>query len=272
MSASDLPGALALSRAVDWPHRLEDWQFAHALGRGLVATSDDKVAGTAMWWSHDGKLAKLGMVIVDPALHRSGIGRALMQGVLERITVPTVLLNATPQGEPLYRRLGFEDAGSIVQHQSGAFSAPPAPLRPGERIRPLGQDDLARIVMLDAAAGAARRDNVIAALVEHGEAVVLDEAGAVAGFAIRRRFGRGQFIGPVVARDVAGAKALIAHWIGASAGSFLRIDVPGDCALSDWLQHAGLARVDEVVSMVRGAPLSPPGQFRTFGVVNQALG
>lgn len=272
MTARDLPAALALSQLVNWPHRLEDWQLAHSVGQGLVAVSDDRIVGTAMWWSCDGRIARLGMVIVDPTLQRSGIGHALMQSILDRITASTVMLNATQQGEPLYRRLDFQDTGSIVQHQSAAFSAPTAPLRAGMRVRPLDRDDRPRLVDLDALAGGARRENVIAALIETGDAIVLEDAGTVVGFAVCRRFGRGHLIGPVVARNAVDAKALIAHWIGLRAAAFLRIDVPGDCGLSSWLEQAGLARVDEVVTMVRGARPKQNDQFRVFGIVNQALG
>ena len=113
---------------------------------------------------------------------------------------------------------------------------------------------------------------MIAALIENGEAVVLDEAGETVGFAFYRRFGRGHVIGPVVARDTASAKALISHWVGSNAGMFMRIDVPGESGLSEWLEALGLARVDNVVTMVRGTPLKQAGGFHVFGAVNQALG
>ncbi len=142
MDARDLPAAQALSREVNWPHRLEDWQFVHSVGQGLVAYSGDQLVGTAMWWSYDSRIVRLGMVIVDPTIQRSGIGRALMLGILDRVTEPTVLLNATKQGETLYRQLGFQGIGSIVQHQGASFSAPLVPLRAGERIRPLGRNEL----------------------------------------------------------------------------------------------------------------------------------
>ena len=272
MDARDLPAAQALSREVNWPHRLEDWQFMHSVGQGLVAYSGDQLVGTAMWWSYDNRIARLGMVIVDPTIQRSGIGRALMLGILDRITEPTVLLNATKQGETLYHQLGFQGIGSILQHQGASFSAPLVPLRAGERIRPLGRNELARLVELDAAACGVAREGVIAALIENGEAVVLDEAGETVGFAFYRRFGRGHVIGPVVARDTASAKALISHWVGSNAGMFVRIDVPGKSGLSEWLEALGLPRVDNVVTMVRGTPLKQESGFHVFGTVNQALG
>lgn len=244
----------------------------HSVGHGLVAYSADQLLGTAMWWPFGSRIARLGMVIVSPTAQRSGIGRALMLNVLDRIAERGVLLSATKEGETLYCQLGFQGIGSIVQHQGASFSAPLIPLRAGERIRPSGRNDLARLVDLDAAAWGAPRDSLIAALIENGEAVVLDDAGETVGFAFYRRFGRGHVIGPVVARDTASAKALIAHWIGSNSGMFMRIDVPGESGLSDWLDELGLARVNNVLTMARGTPLKKAGGFHVFGVVNQALG
>lgn len=272
MTAADLPAAHALSREVNWPHRLEDWQFVLSVGEGLVAYSDNRLVGTAMWWTYEQQIARLGMVIVDPAIQRSGIGRALMLGILEQITSPTVVLNATRAGETLYRQLDFQSAATIVQHHGASFAAPLVPLREGERIRPMGRNDAARLVELDALASGVRRDRVIAALIENGEAVVLDEDGETVGFAFYRRFGHGALIGPVIARDTAGARALVAHWIGSNAGMFIRIDVPGDSGLSDWLEELGLVRVSNVYTMYRGAPPRPSDGFHAFALVNQALG
>lgn len=272
MTEADLVAAHELSRAVGWPHRLEDWQFVLSVGEGLVAYSGDRLVGTAMWWSFDKKQVRLGMVIVDPTIQRSGVGRALMLGVLGQVLEPTILLNATKAGETLYRQLDFSSVGSIIQHQGASFSVPLVPLRSGERIRPMGRNDAPKLIELDAAASGIRREGVIAALIETGEAVVLDDGGETVGFAFYRRFGRGHAIGPVIARDTAAAKALVAHWIGSNAGMFMRIDVLGESGLSDWLDELGLARVSNVLTMIRGAPPPPAKGYHAFAVANQALG
>jgi len=272
MGESDLSAAHALSCSVGWPHRLEDWQFALAVGEGIVACQGQRLVGTAMWWRYEGRQARIGLVTVDPAIQRAGIGRQMMNAIIERLAEPRIILNATEAGDPLYRRLGFSPVGTIIQHQGASFGAPLVPLRAGERIRPLGRNDTERLIALDASAIGARRDKVIAELTRDGDAVILDDSGDTVGFAFFRRFGRGHVIGPVVARDTAAARALVAHWIGLNAGMFLRVDVPGESGLSDWLDDLGLARVSPVLTMVRGAPLDPPGPFRTFGLVSQALG
>lgn len=272
MRSDDLASAQSLSHAVGWPHRLEDWQFVFTLGQGVSAYSRNRLVGTAMWWPYDGRQARLGMVIVDPALQRAGLGRALMHAVLDRSPAPSIVLNATAAGEPLYGRLGFTPIGAIVQHQGASFKSPIVPLAPGERIRPLGRNDAEPLIALDAAATGARRDSLIKALIAQGDAVLLDRNGETAGFAFYRRFGRGHVIGPVIAREQDSAKALIAHWIGANAGMFLRIDVRDGWGLSGWLDEMGLARVSQVTTMVRGEPLPPSHTVHTFAVANQALG
>jgi GNAT superfamily N-acetyltransferase len=272
MAEADLPAAFELSRAVGWPHRLEDWQFVFSLGQGLSAYSGDRLVGTAMWWTYAGAQTRIGMVIVDPTIQRSGIGRTLMETITAEMTTPSLVLNATTAGETLYRQMGFQPVGTIVQHQGAAFEVPLVQLGPNRRIRPMGRNDRDRLVDLDARALGFRRDDVVDALIAQGDAVLLDDGNQTTGFAFFRRFGRGFAIGPVVAQDTQSAKALIAHWISSNAGMFLRIDVPGEAGLSNWLIELGLVPASPVISMVRGAPLPGRSDMFAFAIANQALG
>ena len=103
--------------------------------------------------------------------------------------------------------------------------------------------------------------------------VVLDHDNAPRGFAMLRRFGRGHAIGPVVAPDAEGAKALIAHLAGMNAGNFTRIDIDFASGLAEWLESIGLLRVDTLTTMMRGAPLAlPPDGPALFAIVTQATG
>jgi GNAT superfamily N-acetyltransferase len=128
LRAADLPAATELSRDVQWPHRLEDWQFVLALGQRLVAYAGDRLVGAAMWWACEHAVTGIGMVLVDPKSQRTGIGRTLMGAVLDRIVTPAIVLNATDAGELLYRKLDFRSTAVINQHQgtSGAVGFAPA--------------------------------------------------------------------------------------------------------------------------------------------------
>ncbi len=272
MTPDDLAAAHGLSGGVSWPHRLEDWRFVYRLGHGVVAETDAKVAGTVMWWPFGEHAATLGMVVVAAERQGLGVGRKLMEAVLDAAGGRTVTLNATEAGRRLYERLGFREVGRIRQHQGAAVAAPIAPLGRGERIRPVGRADQAALAALDHRATGQPRSVLLSALLGVAEGVALDRDGEIAGFALFRRFGRGHCIGPVVADTAETAKALIGHWVGGHAGMFLRIDVPDDSGLSGWLDRLGLVGAGPATTMVRGTPLRLGTDVRTFAAVNQALG
>ncbi len=272
MESDDLARAHALSRALQWPHRAEDWDFLLQRGWGVVAERDGEVVGTAMAWPFGPKAATLGMVIVAREAQGMGVGRRLMQAVLDGLGDRTVMLHATAEGLPLYRTLGFEPAGTILQHQGAAFSVPLPELLPDERVRPLGASDTDTIVDLDRRATGMDRGELLQVLAEQSQGVVLTRGHEPVGFALFRRFGRGYVVGPTVAPDLGGAKALISHWLGSNAGMFCRLDVPDDCGLPGWLDGLGLQCVGRVTRMVRGKALPRDPAARTFSLVTQALG
>ncbi|RME68555.1 MAG: N-acetyltransferase [Alphaproteobacteria bacterium] len=272
MTAGDLACAQRLSRSVKWPHRVEDWALCLDVGFGVVAEWQGDVVGTAMGWPYGSDAAALGMVLVDSYHQGRGIGRRLTRAVMERLDERTILLNATEEGLPLYRSLGFQETGSIEQHQGAAFSVPVVRLQAGERVRPLGQGDVGAIIALDKKATGFCRDALISRLLKNAQAVVLDRGGSVAGFALFRRFGRGYVVGPTVAPDLEGAKALIGQWIGAGAGMFIRIDVPGVDGLSQWLDNLGIVRIGRAATMARGTLAAKDGTVQYFSIAAQAFG
>lgn len=272
LAEGDLVAAHGLSQAVGWAHRLDDWRFVHGLGRGFAVDEGQRLVGTGMFWPFETGFATLGLVIVAPDRQGAGIGRRLMSGLLSAIGPRTTLLNATDAGAPLYEKLGFRTTGVIHQHQGADFRVPDAPLPPGGRIRVATAADLPAMTALDAAAVGFARPHVLAALLAIAEAAVLEVDGSVTGFAICRLFGRGRVVGPIVAADADGAKALIAHWMQRHHGSFLRVDVPEPTGLGPWLVATGLPAIAPALTMARGAPPVPGSDARLFGLINQALG
>lgn len=272
MNEADLEGAHRLSQALRWPHRLQDWQLIHKLGMGYVAEDGDAVVATIMCWSHGTEFASIGMVIVAPDWQGQGIGRKLMAMAMAELAKRNLLLCATDSGKALYARLGFTPVGAISQHQGSVFRPKLMALASGERIRPLGARDGAKLAALGARAVGMPRATVLAALTEVAECVVIDRYDELIGFAMLRRFGLGYAIGPVVAPDIERAKALISHWTGTYAGAFVRIDVPSASGLGPWLDEQGVLQVDTVMAMVRGeAPLGD-SVMRQYAIINQALG
>lgn len=271
MNENDLPAAHALSQAMRWPHRLEDWQFVLRLGSGFVAEDGDVVIGTGLCWKQGDSHASLGMIIVSPEHQGKGIGRELMNLVLEELGNRCTLLIATPAGQPLYERLGFVATGTIHQHQGTIAPIAPVALAAGENIRLAEPGDIANIIALANRATGMSRDTVLKQLVPAAEGAVLERNGELAGFSFMRRFGRGHAIGPLVAPDSERAKALVAYWSSAYAGSFVRVDVTGTSGLGTWLTEAGLVQVDTGVAMARSGAPHQDEAVKQFAIINQAL-
>ena len=272
MTAEDLAAAHDLSHEQKWPHRIEDWEMMFSLGSGYVAERDGEIVGTAMSWLYGEDTATLGMVIVSPNAQGMGTGRRLMDAVLDDLKGRTVMLNATDEGLPLYRKMGFEPMGSIFQHQGAAFAVPMAELIPDERVRPLGNKDMDVLRTLARRATGMDRDKLLDALVPGAQGVVLTRSNEPVGFALFRRFGRGYVVGPTIAPDTGGAKALISHWLGSNSGIFCRLDVPEESGLSGWLDELGLPCVGRVMRMTRGQHPKADPDLRIFSLTTQALG
>lgn len=272
MTEADLPQAQALSSELRWPHRLVDWEQVFAHSEGVVAERDGQVIGTGQRWRWGPRHATIGLIIVSPACQGRRVGHRIMSTLLDGLDDCTVVLQATPEGRGLYERLGFVRTGEIRQHQGLALPTPLVALPSGWRLRPAGQNENAALHRLDEDARGMPRPALIDDLLSQADAcVVLDHEGTQKGFAMLRRFGRGHAIGPVVAPDAEGAKALISHLAGLNAGRFTRIDVDFDSGLAEWLESIGLLRVDAPTTMVRGASLKSVKGARLHAIVSQAI-
>jgi predicted N-acetyltransferase YhbS len=273
-----LKDALALSRQAQWPHRLEDWSLTLALSQGLVAVDAEapdgaQVVGTVLMTPYGEDAATINMVIVDEGWRGQGLGRRLMDEAMALAGDRPLRLVATTDGLPLYEKLGFREVGTVLQHQG---EGGPVPLFATEDVTPAGADDRAAIAALDRQAFGADRSQLLERFAERGSFTLLRRNGAPVGFAALRDFGRGQVIGPVVAPDVDGAKALIGPVIAANPGKFLRVDTTTDTGLGPWLADCGLRHVGGGIAMRRAAPTTsaaaaaPP--ISTFALASQALG
>lgn len=264
-----LEDALSLSRQAQWPHRLDDWAMALALSRGLVAVAGgSQVVGTVLMTPYGDEAATINMVIVDEGWRGQGLGRRLMDAAIALAGDRPLRLTATREGLPLYEKLGFRETGTVLQHQGEC-----PPMSALGDVVPAGVADIPAIAELDRLAFGAGRNRLLARLAEVGRFAVLRRNGAPAGFAALRAFGRGQVIGPVVAPDLADAKALTSHFMAANAGGFLRIDTTDDTGLGPWLAECGLRHVGGGIAMRRPATVAAvAAPVSTFALASQALG
>lgn len=89
LRSDDLHATWALSQALKWPHRPEDWQqylhWAQQDGHPVAVCHQGRLIGCALVWHWGPDQASIGMVIIDPAWQKRGIGRRLFQTLMESL-------------------------------------------------------------------------------------------------------------------------------------------------------------------------------------------
>lgn len=261
-----LDQATALSQAEHWPHRQEDWEMLLALSVGIVALRGSQVVGTALRTDYGPDVSTMNMIIVARSERGQGLGRKVMEAVMERSADQELRLIATKEGLPLYEKLGFQAEGDILQCQGNIAAVGP----PVSEVYSASDADLNDIIQLDTLYTAADRSGLLQWLAQNAKlAVMRVDGGEITSYAAHRRFGRGHVIGPILAPDAAQAKDLIRHFAAPLDGAFLRIDTDTSLDLVPWLECIGLPRTGTGVRMRKNAKTNPRP---AFGLCSQALG
>ena len=295
LTAADTHACWQLSQALRWPHRKADWQqfisWAKAHGAPLAVRAGGQLIGCGLAWQWGHDQGSIGMVIVDDAWQRRGIGKQLFRGLLQALEGRDVMLQATAQGRPLYESLGFAAIGHARQFhghwQPPAEAGPTVSLAVDERTRLLQPQDVPALLAYDQRERGLARPALLQALLAQMDAdercaVSVDEQGHLCGYGILRRFGRGWVVGPLLADGADRAVALVKRLTQERTGDFVRIDLAAHTRafppshththtqaqaghdrpfgqdrghdadiLANWLQAHGLALVDQPTTMIR---------------------
>lgn len=269
MNQGDIEQLHALSVAVQWPHRTEDWSFLLQHGQGI--TAKDKIGrliASAMWLPNTPDGGNICMVITSPRLQTQGAARWLMEEIFSQMGSRNKTLIATREAYRLYISIGFQTVCRVFQHNGFVASTPASP----DHARLMHAGDFATIMALDQTATGLDRSELLKHILQLGHGTVVTQNGEVTGFAICRPFGRGHVIGPVVALDQQDAIALIAPIARAYEGRFLRLDTPCEGLLRDYLTDCGMTHHDTVTKMKLGDLPHPQGPQEAFAIVSQAVG
>ena len=301
LTAADTHACWQLSQALRWPHREADWQqfisWAKAHGAALAVRADGQLIGCGLAWQWGHEQGSIGMVIVDNAWQRQGIGKRLFRGLLQALEGRDVMLQATAQGRPLYESLGFAAIGHARQFhghwQPPVEAGPTSSLATDELTRLLQPQDLPALLAYDQRERGLTRPALLQALLAQMDAdercaVSMDAHGRLCGYGILRRFGRGWVVGPLLADGADRAVALVRLLTQERTGDFVRIDLAAHTRafpvshgqaqaqaqaghdrpsaqdhgrdadiLANWLQAHGLALVDQPTTMIRLAASRP---------------
>ena len=112
LTARHLPSAMELSVAANWNQTAEDWQRMMRLSPDgcRCIENEGSIIATATRLNYGDQLSWIGMVLTRPDERRKGHARRLIEDAIASSKIegiPTLKLDATEQGRPLYESLGF---------------------------------------------------------------------------------------------------------------------------------------------------------------------
>jgi ribosomal protein S18 acetylase RimI-like enzyme len=113
LGSDDLANAIGLPRLAGWNQTIADWQTLLRLDPQacFCIELEDRIVATTTLLCYGRRLAWIGMVLTRPEYRRMGFAHRLMDAALERaadLKIESIKLDATPEGQPLYEKLGFQ--------------------------------------------------------------------------------------------------------------------------------------------------------------------
>ncbi|MGW1207334.1 GNAT family N-acetyltransferase [Streptomyces cyaneofuscatus] len=272
LARGDLVACADLSEDRGWPRDEHRWGLLLSAGTGYgIAEPDGKgLVAACVVTSYGPRLAAVGMMLVAARHARQGIARRLMRHVMEETGSTPLALYATPEGQRLYEELGFAQVGR-TERVLGRFRAEDRPA--AVTTRPAAADDLQAMVRLDLPVFGIDRTHLIARLPAFSDRLrVAEENGELTGYAALWPSGDAHVVGPLVARDTATAKALVAA-LAATTDRPLRADIDARHEeLLGWLVERGLEPGSRTAVMTHGIEDLPGDATRRFAPLTIATG
>jgi ribosomal protein S18 acetylase RimI-like enzyme len=258
MTVADISAGMRLKESAGWNQTRGDWgRFLSASPEGcFVAEAEGEVAGTVATVSYEGRFAWIGMVLVDPAQRGQGIGTKLLEKAIEYLDgcgIPSIKLDATPQGKTLYEKLGFLSEYEIERwHREQTAASGSAADTGSITDEMLGHD---REIF-----GADRSALLRSVASEYPELVLQTRShGKLTGYCLGRRGTLADHLGPWVAHDESAARDLVDQFLLRSRAQRIFVDV---MKISPWairlVRERGFQPSRPLTRMCRG-PNDFPG-------------
>jgi len=273
MTSGDLDQALGLSIEEGWNQTKKDWRLLleNTDNVCLVAEIGGRIIGTATALNHSGKVAWIGMVLVDKPMRGLGVGKMLMTEIIRNLEkVESVKLDATPAGQTLYKNLGFIDEYTICRMTTSSLKSIDYRY-PDEKPKKITAERLHEIIEMDASIFGAERgylmNTLYKSLPEKAFAFTSDKNQW--GYIFGRNGSRFNYIGPACAGTTEAAKGLISAALEPYHSRPVAIDIPSDKTdLIGWLESIGFTNQRDFVRMYLGKnpyPGKPEFQYLISG-------
>jgi N-acetylglutamate synthase-like GNAT family acetyltransferase len=263
MTTKDIPGGVRLNTLSGWNQTDADWSlFLVASPHGCFVMEDGaKMVGTVATLSYEDRFAWISMVLVDPEYRNRGIGTELLRRAIEHLDdagMPTLKLDATPMGKPLYEKLGFVSEYEIERWN---LCRTVAENRAATAEIPLAAQ-LTEILAYDRQIFGADRSNLLRSLAERGPALTLAVARGtqLQGYAFGRRGLFADHLGPWMAGDRDTAKIMLTDFLKRSSRDTVIVDaLQSNKVAGEILPHNGFTIARPLTRMCRG-PNAFPGE------------
>jgi GNAT superfamily N-acetyltransferase len=272
MRAEDIGAGLALCRAAGWNQVERDWQlFLHLNPQGCRAATDDngKVVGTVVTIPYQRRFAWIGMVLVDPAWRRQGIGTQLLKESLDILRITELVkLDATPAGREVYQRLNFVDEFRISRMHNPWVSDDKFLLN---NCRSMRHGDIPALMPIDSDVFGADRRTLLSWLFEGAPeyAFVKEDSSGINAYCFGRAGYNFTHIGPLIAADMEAAKGLFCKVLLNCKGRPVITDASHiNPKWVSWLTSLGFVEQRLLIRMHRGQntwPGLPGNQFSIMG-------
>src|SRR5262249_4530527 len=229
MRKQDIPAGVRLKELAGWNQTVTDWnRFLDASPDGcFVADLEGRVCGTATTVSFEDKFAWIGMVLVEPKYRNRGIGTRLLEKTIEYLDqrdMATMKLDATPQGKPLYEKLGFVPEYGIERWVLKRSS--PSRMTRTSNGESLSAQQIAAALRKDSEVFGADRGFLLRSLQKEAPqfAVGVWKDGALLGYTFGRSGSFADHLGPWMAEDGATARQLLDEFLAHSLRETLIVD------------------------------------------------
>lgn len=284
LTPADIPSGLRLCRIAGWNQLAADWELFLRLSPGQcrAAVYDSRVVGTVTTVNYEDRFAWVGMVLVDPSVRGQGIGTTLLaEALLILKGIPSIRLDATPQGRPVYQRLGFEDEYQFSRMQMAAASIlafreslnGPIQLQGSDlHSDPMSEQDLDAVIAMDQEAFGANRGVILRWAWQQAPEYswVVRRLSGVEGYCFGRHGFNFDQIGPLGARTESAARQLVRACLCANeCGRPMVLDpLHHSPSWIAWLDQTGFVHQRPFTRMYFGAnryPGNPSQLWSIFG-------
>jgi GNAT superfamily N-acetyltransferase len=280
MTKDDIPGAQRLKEIAGWNQTEMDWgRFLEAGEAGcFVAELAGQVCGTATTITFENRFAWVGMVLVDPSYRGRGIGTSLLEQTIEyldELGIPCIKLDATPQGKPLYEKLGFLPEYEIERWTLRRVAVQAAGTSEASRFPDFAPSLLEDIFKTDREFFGANRTSLLKSLHRQAPALTAGIAskGKLQGYTFGRKGSFADHLGPWMANDAAVARTLLERFLISSTRDVLIVDwLKSNMVAGQVLRSFGFSYTRPLTRMYRGENAYPGRAERLCAILGPEFG